>query len=193
MNAATPIHPDIAALLDYWLGDTAPERAEALEAHWFGCAQCAARLEQLVQLCAGVQRLVRAGSVRAVVPAAFVERLRGTGARVREYQLDPGTSVSCTITPDDDFVVAHLHAPLTDVRRLDMLITEPSGARFRVEQLAFDPAAGGVVVASSSVELRQLGVATLRMQLLAVDAGTDRVLGDYTFNHSPHGSSSRSE
>ncbi|HET8697464.1 MAG TPA: hypothetical protein VFO94_08265 [Gammaproteobacteria bacterium] len=193
MSGPASSHPGLAALLDYWLGDAAPERASALELHWFACADCAARLEQLAQLCAGVKRLVRSGSVRAVVPAAFVERLRGTGARLREYRLDPGGSVSCTITPEDDFVLAHLRAPLGGVRRLDMLVTDPSGARFRAEDLAFDPAAEGVVVASSTVELRQLGVATLRMQLLSVDDGADHVLGDYTFNHSPHAPSSRAE
>jgi hypothetical protein len=186
MSGPASSHPDLAALLDYWLGDAAPERASALESHWFACADCTARLEQLAELCAGVKRLVRSGSVRAVVPAALVERLRGTGARLREYRLDPGGSVSCTVTPDDDFVVAHLRAPLVNVRRLDILVTDPSGARFRAEDLAFDPAGEGVVVASSTVELRQLGVATLRMQLLSVDDGAERVLGDYTFNHSPH-------
>jgi hypothetical protein len=193
MSGAAPVHPDLAALLDYWLGDAPPERAGVIEAHWFDCAECAARLEQLAKLGGGVKRLVRSGSVRAVVPAAFVERLRGTGAHLREYRLDPGSSVSCTITPDDDFVVAHLHARLSDVHRLDMLITDGSGARIRAEDLAFDPAAEGVVVASSSVELRQLGVATLRMQLLSVADGADRVLGDYTFNHSPHWPGSRTE
>ena len=30
--------------------------------------------------------------------------------------------MNCTVTPEDDLVVAYLHAPLRDVRRLDLLI-----------------------------------------------------------------------
>lgn len=190
---STLSHPDAGALLAYWLGDAEADRARAVEEHWFACAECAARLQDLVRLCEEVGRLVRSGSVRAVVPAAFIERLRAAGVRLREYRLDPGGSVSCTITPQDDFVVAHLHAPLGDVRRLDMLMTEGSGDPFRVEDVAFDPAADGVVLASSSVDLRQLGFATLRVQLLSVADGADDVIADYTFNHSPHWAGSRTE
>jgi hypothetical protein len=190
---STQYHPDAGALLAYWLGDAEPDSARVVEEHWFACAECAARLQELARLCGDVARLVRSGSVRAVVPAAFVERLRGAGVRLREYRLDPGGTVSCTITPQDDFVVAHLHAPLRNVRRLDMLMTDDSGARFRVEDLAFDPGADGVVLASSSVDLRQLGFATQRVQLLSVADGADNVIADYTFNHSPHWAGTRTD
>lgn len=32
--------------------------------------------------------------------------------RVREYRLQPGGSLNCIVAPEDDFVIAHVHAPL---------------------------------------------------------------------------------
>ena len=76
-------------------------------------------------------------------------------------------------------MVAHLHAPLDKVQRLDLLFDdEASGARWRVEDVAFDPAADEVVLASRTAELRRLPVTTQRVQLLAVERTTERVIDD---------------
>jgi hypothetical protein len=186
-------HPDTGALLGYWLGDGDDARTRAVEEHWFGCADCAARLRDLVRLCNDVARVVRAGLVQAVLPAVFIERLRAAGIQLREYRLEPGASVACTVTPDDDLVVAHLHAPLGGVRRLDVLMNDSSGAQLRVEDVAFDPAAGEIVYAPSIAHLRRLGVATQHVRLVSVADGAEQVLADYTFNHSPHRTVSRDE
>ena len=105
--------------------------------------------------------------------------------RVREYSLDPGGSVACTVTPDDDLVVAYLHAPLRDVRRLDVLIDNTTSGKHRVNDVAFDPAANGLVAVTSTSYLRTLGHSQHRVRLVAVDGVDERVIGDYTFNHSP--------
>jgi hypothetical protein len=76
-------------------------------------------------------------------------------------------------------------APLQDVRRLD-LIFEGKGWRQRLQDIAFDPASGEVVFAPSVAELRKLGVTTQRAQLVAVSPEAERVIGNYTFNHSPY-------
>jgi hypothetical protein len=182
------VHPDIGALLAYWLGnaDADDDGTRAVEEHWFGCAECAARLQELARLCGDVTRVVRAGLVQAVLPAAFIERLRAAGLRLREYRLEPGTSVACTVAPDDDLVVAHLHAPLHGVRRLDVVMDDSSGARLRVEDVAFDAASDEIVYAPSIADLRRLGVATQHVRLVSVADGGERVIADYTFNHSPH-------
>jgi len=90
-------------------------------------------------------------------------------------------------------VVAHLHAPLLGVRRLDVLMSDSTGAQLHVEDVAFDPAAGEIVYAPSIADLRRLGVATQHVRLLSVADGTEQVLADYTFNHSPHRAGSRTE
>jgi hypothetical protein len=106
---------------------------------------------------------------------------------VREYQVQPGTSVACTIAPEDDLIVSRLHAPLADVQRLDLVYEHPAaGTRHRLEDLAFDRNAGEVVIASNTPFVRSLGRTTLHMRLLAVQGGVERELGVYTFNHSPY-------
>jgi hypothetical protein len=69
-------------------------------------------------------------------------------------------------------------------------LTTPAGSTlggFLVSQdIAFDPASGEVVFAPSVAELRKLGVTTQRAQLVAVSPEAERVIGNYTFNHSPY-------
>jgi Putative zinc-finger len=185
--ACTAAAPELIA---YWLGELADDREAELDEHLFGCEACGARLRELVRLGEGIQRVTRAGDVHAVLTAAFIRRLQQSGLRVREYRLRPGGSVNCTVTPDDDLVIAHLHAPLEGVRRLDLLFDDVTqGARWRVEDVAFDPATDEVVIAPNVTELRGFGFATQRVQLIAVEPAAERVIGDYTFNHSPYGGS----
>jgi hypothetical protein len=175
-----------ATLVGYWLGELDGAREAELEEHLFGCEHCSTQLRELVRLGEGIRRATCAGGAHAVLPAAFIQRLQASGVRVREYRLRSGGSVNCTITPEDDLVIAHLHAPLRDVQRLDLLIADSaSGASWRVEDVPFDPAADEVVLANNTAELRRLPVTTQRMQLLAVERATERVIGDYTFNHTP--------
>ena len=185
--ACTAVAPELIA---YWLGELADDREAELDEHLFGCEACSARLRELVRLGDGIQQVTRAGDVHSVLTAAFIRRLQQSGLRVREYRLHPGGSVNCTVTPEDDLVIAHLHAPLTGVHRLDLLFDDVTkGARWRVEDVAFDPATDEVVLAPNVAELRGFGVVTQRVQLVAVERGTERVIADYTFNHSPYGGS----
>ena len=133
MSAASCTAPTpAAALIDYWLGELEGEREVELEEHLFGCEPCSARLRDLARLGEGIGHAMRAGHVPAVLTAAFIRRLQASGMRVREYRLQPGGSVNCTVAPDDDLVIAHLHAPLGGVQRLDLLFDDvTSGARWR--------------------------------------------------------------
>jgi hypothetical protein len=180
--ACAAVAPELAA---YWLGELDGEREAELEEHLFGCEACSARLRELVRVGKGIKGAMRAGQVPAVVTAAFIRRLQASGLRVREYRLQPGGSVNCTVAPDDDLVIAHLHAPLKDVQRLDFLLDDvTSGIRWRAEDVAFDSSSNEVVFLPDVAGLRDITAATLRAQLLAVDRGAERVIADYTFNHS---------
>ncbi|MDH4105914.1 MAG: zf-HC2 domain-containing protein, partial [Gammaproteobacteria bacterium] len=97
-------------LLAWWLGELDSVTEERLDAHVFACADCAVRLTALLALGDAIRRETLSGSFGFVVPAAFVGRLHAAGLRLREYTLEPGGSVNCTIGPGDDFVVSHLHA-----------------------------------------------------------------------------------
>jgi hypothetical protein len=188
MNAAScAVSFPAQTLTAYWLGELDGPAEGEFEEHLFGCAGCTARLHALASLGAGVKRLARGGDVHAVLPGSFVERLKALGVRVREYRVRPGGSVMCTVTPDDDLVLAHLHAPLHDVSRLDLVLHDVTqDARTRIEDVAFDPLAGEVVMLPNVSQLRQVAFMTLRVKLLAVEDAAERVIGEYTFNHSPH-------
>ena len=174
-------------LTAYWLGELDGPAESGFEEHLFGCAACAGRLHALAQLDEGVKRIARDGNVRAILTAPFVKRLQDLGVRVREYRVHAGGSVNCTITPQDDLVVAHLHAPLQDVQRLDLVLHDLSDdTPVRIEDVAFDPSADEVVMLPNAAQLRKVTYATLQVKLLAVDPARERVIAEYTFNHSPH-------
>jgi hypothetical protein len=174
----------VTALLEYWLGELDASAAAALDEHLFSCAQCHARLRHLVELGRDVRDAVRAGRVGAILTPSFVARLQQGGLQVREYRLQPGGSVNCTVAAEDDLVVAHLHAPLDGIQRLDLVGQDTAGASWRLEDIAFTPGSD-VALSTNVAALRQLSFATIRMELRAVDGTQERVIARYTFHHSP--------
>ncbi len=177
---------DFATLVDYWFGELEPAREEAFEEHLFGCEHCSRRLEELVQLGAGIRSAFRSGAVRAVIPHALLAAMREQGLRLREYRLAPGASVNCTIAAEDDFVVSVLQAPLAGVRRVDLVsIDEPGVSLARMEDIPFDAETGEVLMCPAPAALKTRSAFTRRVRLIAVEAAAERTLGEYTFMHSP--------
>jgi len=171
-------------LLSYWLDELDEAQASEVEEHLFACEGCAARLRELLDLRNAVRAALRDSRFAAVVTPAFVRRLQAAGLRLREYHLLPGGSVPCTFAPTDDFVVSHLHAPLAGVRQVD-LVYDDGHSQHRAPHLPFDAAADEVTVIPPVAMLRNLGTATHRMRLFAVTPSSERLLGEYTFNHEP--------
>ena len=171
---------EFATLVDYWFGELPPGEEAAFEEHLFGCAECTAKLEELAALGAAVRAAWKVGAVRAVISRALYEAMKKEGLRLREYRMAPGGSVNCTIAAADDFVVSRLAAPLSGVQRLD-LVTDAG----RFEDVPFDAAAGEVLMCPAPAELKRKGAFTHRVRLLAVEEAGERVLGDYTFLHTP--------
>lgn len=182
-TCATPVSTQ--DLLAYWLGELDGAQENRLDEHLFACAACGERLRTVVELGAAIRGELLHGDFGFVLPAAFIRRLKGAGLRVREYQLEPGGSVDCTVTAADDLVVAHLRAPLRDVRRLDLLIHDSVAGSMRASDVAFDPTADGVTMVPSVAFLRTLEHAQQRVRLVVVEGVEERVLADYTFNHHP--------
>ncbi len=172
-------------LLAYWLGELDAAAESRFDEHLFACASCSKRLRAVASLGAAIRNELLRGDFGFVLPAAFIDRLKESGLHVREYDLEPGGSVSCTVTPDDDLVVAHMRAPLRDVRRLDLLIQDSVAGSVRANDVAFDPAADGLTMVPSVAFLRTLRHAQQRVRLVAVDGVEERVIADYTFNHYP--------
>lgn len=171
-------------LWSWWLDELDEAEANEVEEALFACDACATRLRELLDLRDSVRHALHASRFAAVVTPAFIRRLQDSGRRVREYHLQPGASVPCTIAPTDDFAISHLHAPLEGVRQVD-LVYDDGHEPHRAAHVPFDPAANEVTVIPPVALLRSLGTATHRMRLLAVTPTAERLLGEYTFNHEP--------
>ena len=179
-------HPT-AELLAYWLGELGDAEAAAIEEHLFACGECCAELEKLVRIGDAIRGELRSGNIGTVVSPAFIRRLQADGLRIREYTLRPGESVNCTVAPDDDLVISYLHAPLGDVRQLDLVFADVDGSSpHRSAHIPFDAAAGVIAVVPPMALLRSMGHARKRMQLLAVGNESERVVGEYRFKHAPY-------
>jgi hypothetical protein len=183
----TPCDRPVSApsLLDWWTGELAGAEHRSVERHLLSCATCAARAGQLGALALAVRRLVRDGELPAVVLPSVVERLRREGRRVREYRLPPGGGVQCTVGPEDDVVLARLAAEFGGVSRLDLVSRVDDGPERRLADVPFDPAAGELLLMSSTTLLRARPSHVERLRLLALGPEGERLLGEYTFNHTP--------
>ena len=173
-----------AALLAWWLDELPEAEADALEEHLFACDECAARLKSLLGLRESVKQALLDARFATAVSPGFLAQIRDSGLRLREYRVPAGSSVACTIAPEDDLVVSRLEAPLAGVRQLD-LIFDDGGTQHRAAHIPFDAASGEVTVIPPVALIRGWKAATQRMRLVAVNLGAERVIGEYTFNHSP--------
>ncbi|HWA38807.1 MAG TPA: zf-HC2 domain-containing protein [Burkholderiales bacterium] len=179
----------LETLAGWWLGELPASEAERVEAHFFACAHCAGRAEWLAALSEGVRVALRSGAFGMAVSAPFVEEMKRAGLRLREYRNDPGGRLNCTMAADDDAVVSRLRAPLAGVKRLDMVQrVEVPGApalEIRLDDVPFDPASGEVLLVLPPAALKKMPAHTASMRLFAVGGQEARLLGEYTFSHTP--------
>ncbi len=183
MSCANPI--DAPVLADYWLGALRDREEETVEEHLLGCDQCGARLREVIALAEGVRKLARAGSLPMVVSDAFLERAAAAGLRVREYAPPPGGSVQCTVTAEDDILVGRLAANFSAAKRVDLCICDDRGfEQIRLRDIPFNSAAGSVILQQPITYAKAAPSETLIARLFAFDdSGRERLLGEYTFNH----------
>ena len=183
MSCVNPIDP--AALADYWLAELSTEES-AVEEHLFGCEDCTLQLQSVVALAEGIRRLARQGNLGMVVTREFLDRLGREGLRAREYAPPAGGSVACTVTAQDDLLIGRLAADLTGIERVDVALCDPSGAeRQRLQDIPFRAGLSEVLLNYPIGPARQSGPDVLVMKRLAVTDQAERVLAEYTFNHTP--------
>jgi hypothetical protein len=183
VECSTPIEP--ALLLDYWLALLPAAEEEAVEEHLFGCDHCGDRLSEMIELSEALRRLARSGSLRVVVADDLVQHAVDAGLRVREYASAPGQTVPCTVSADDDLLVARLAADLSGATRVDLSFCDPYGVeRQRMTDIPVRSDAGSVVLHESVIFAKGSPSTTMTARLLAVDSdGDERLLGEYTFQH----------
>ncbi len=170
--------------------DNAAAGAEVITANTFRTnprtlARCGLhkQQEELTALAEGVRLLARQGAVRLVVTPSFLDTAAREGLRAREYRASPGDRVACTVTAEDDLLVSRLAADFAGVARVDLLVRSHGQAEQRIEDVPVDPGASELLVSQSLPEVRPLEHDILRMRLVAREAGGERLLGEYTFEH----------
>ena len=183
MNCSNPI--DAAVLADYWLAALAQPDEEAVEEHLLGCDRCGAQLREVVALAEGVRKLAREGSLRMVVSDAFLQRAAEEGLRVRQYAPPPGGSVECTVTAEDDILIGRLAANLTGAKRVDLCICNERGVeQLRLPDIPVASGASNIVYQESITFAKAMPTNKMIARLVTFDeAGGERLLGEYTFNH----------
>jgi len=176
---------ELPALVDYWLAELPEAEAERVEEHLFACDGCGRELRALVSLGDGVRRLAHRGALSMVVTPSFLETASRAGLRTREYVVPPGGRVACTVTAADDLLISRMRADFAGVSRLDVLAWVEGEPDARIEDVPIRQDAEELIVAQSMPWVRDLGHTVLRFRLVARDGSAERVLGDYTFEHTP--------
>jgi hypothetical protein len=183
MNCSNPI--DAAVLADYWLAALANPEEEAVEEHLLDCDRCGARLREVIAIAEGVRNLAREGSLRMIVSDAFLQRAAGEGLRVREYAPPAGGGVECTVTAEDDILIGRLAANLSGATRVDLCICDERGVeQLRLPDIPVHSGASSVVFQESITSAKAAPTNKMIARLVTFDeAGGERLLGEYTFNH----------
>ena len=183
-ECSSPI--DAAVLVDYWLALLPDAEQDAVEEHLFACDACGDRLRAAIDLSEGLRTLARSGSLRVVVADDLVQHVVSAGRRVRTYAVASGETVACTVSADDEFLVARLAVELRDAGRVDLSFCDAAGVeRQRMSDIPVSRDGRRRPFPGVRSRSRRRGPsATMIARLLAVDVGgAERLLGEYTFHH----------
>lgn len=184
MSCGSPL--DLPTLLDYWLAELPPSRESDVEEHLLACDACSRELGRLVELADAIRNEARTGNVGVVVSESFLDRVARDGLQLRQYRLGPGESVECTVTPKDDVLVARLVADLSKTEHVDVAWYDAEGnENQRVRDVPVHRAMREIILAQRIDDLRALPATVVRARVLAVEDRGERILGEYTFNHTP--------
>jgi hypothetical protein len=188
LSSGCAIPLDFTTLVDYWLAESGEPDEERIEEHLFQCDDCGRRLAEIAALGAGVRRLARKGAVGLTVTPSFQAAASREGLRTREYRVPPGGSVACTVMPEDDLLVARLEGNFSGVSRLDLVSRLDDGPEQRMEDVPLG-GAHELILAQAMPAMRALGRCVVRLRLLDAGPAGERLLGEYTFDHTPAGRS----
>jgi hypothetical protein len=176
---------DTAVLTDYWIGALEGRDEEPVEEHLLACDRCASELLSVIALADGVRDLARKGSLRMIVSDTFIRRAAEEGLRIREYAPPAGGSVQCTVAARDDLLISRLAADFTGAARVDLSFCDEKGVeQDRLADIPVPSGPGSVAYHESMAWAKAAGTQTLIARLIALDeAGSERLLGEYTFHH----------
>jgi hypothetical protein len=183
MVCSTPI--DAAVLADYWLARLAGPEEEAVEEHLLNCDACGQRLREIMALAEGIRSLAQEGVLRMIVNDTFLRRVAMDGTHVREYDVASGGNVECTVTAEDDILVGRLAADIGGAARVDLSLCNEGGVeQVRMVDIPVHSGTHSIAYQESIRFMKSAPTLQLIARLVAVDdTGSERLLGEYTFNH----------
>lgn len=178
-------HPiPLAELIDYWLAELPGGRAEALEEHVFECAECEARLDAVRASGEAIVALVRGGGLSGSATTALLNRFARDRLNVRQYTVEPGEVVACTVSPHDDFLITRFVVRDASPPRIDIAVFDDQQRQLRrVEDVAFDRRTGQVMTFLAARPVQSEPTERLHFVLVAPTPDGERVLGRYTLDH----------
>lgn len=181
----TQEHIDTAVLMDYWLAALPSVEEEAVELHLLTCDACGALLRHAIALAEGLHVLVRSGTLQVIVDDGLLERADASGLRIRQYAPPRGESVQCTVTEDDNLLIARLALDMSTTSRVDLSWCDLKGVeRQRMTDIPIRADAGTVICQQSIEWAKASPTTSMVARLIAVDdEGRESVLGEYTFHH----------
>lgn len=176
---------DTETLTDYWLALLPSAHEEEIELHLMGCDACGSRLAGAIALAGALRELTQSGALQVIVPEAIVNRAKALGHRVRRYAPAAGGSVQCTVSADDDLLVAQLAADVSSASRVDLSWCDLQGVeRQRLVDIPVGADAGLVLCQQSVTWAKASPTVSMMARLLSVDEhGREQVLGEFTFHH----------
>lgn len=180
MSAAHPLA--LGDLLEYWLGEADAARADALEGHVFECDECADALDAVARLGRDLVALVREGRVSARATTGLANRFSRDRLNVRQYSVQPGEVVQCTVTASDELLLARLILPDGAPARIDVSVRFYGGEAQRIEDVTIDRRAGEVM-SFLPARPRQGDVSGRAEYVLLDPDAADRVIATYTLEH----------
>ncbi len=96
-----------------------------------------------------------------------------------------GGRVECTVTAEDDILIGRLTANLTGAKRVDLCICDERGAeQLRLADIPVHSGTSSVAYQESITFAKASPSNKMIARLVTFDeAGAERPLGEYTFNH----------
>jgi hypothetical protein len=173
-----------ATLVDYWTGGLEPPQSEAIEEHVFNCAACAARLDALASLAAGITSLARQGRWSGIISRTTLNQLQRDGVRVRVYSLLPGDVVPCAVFPDDDLVVTSMRGDFAGVDAVTISVTGTTPlSGIVLADVPVSAAESELLWAAPGRLIRQMPTSRVTLTVTAGRASGRRI-AEYTLDHS---------
>jgi hypothetical protein len=183
VDCAQPI--DAVMLMDYWLGLLPPAEEEPVEEHLMTCDRCGHRLRETIALSESLRALARSGALQVVITEPWLMHAGAQGRRIRQYAPPAGGSVQCTVSADDDLLIARLTADLSSAGRVDLSWCDGQGVELlHMVDIPVRSDAGEVICQQSITMAKASPSGSMIARLLSVDTeGGERLIGEYAFHH----------